>query len=91
MVKCGEIFYITKVKNLGLIINFDFFQPFDHLTYSLGAIYMCVLNLPRESRYKVILVGLIPGPHEPKRTFLRPLVNDLCKLGLVYGLIYESH
>ena len=67
MVKCGEIFYITKVKN--------FFQPFDHLTYSLGAIYMCVLNLPRESRYKVILVG-----HEPKRTFLRPLVNDLCKL-----------
>ncbi len=47
---------------------------------------MCVLNLPRESRYKqenVILVGLIPGPHEPKRninTFLRPLVNDLCKL-----------
>ena len=47
---------------------------------------MCVLNLPCESRYKqenVILVGLIPGPHEPKHdinTFLRPLVEDLLEL-----------
>ena len=78
--------FLSEPGNLGLILNFDFFQPFDHLTYSLGAIYMCVLNLPRESRYKqenVILVGLIPGPHEPKRdinTFLRPLVDDLCRL-----------
>ena len=47
---------------------------------------MSILNLPRESRFKqenTILVGLIPGPHEPSRdinTFLRPLVDDLLKL-----------
>ena len=40
-------------------------------------------NLPRSERYKeenVILVGIIPGPREPKRTinsFLAPLVKDL--------------
>ena len=47
---------------------------------------MSILNLPRESRFKqenTILVGLIPGPHEPSRdinTFLKPLVDDLLKL-----------
>lgn len=72
-------------QNLGLILNFDFFQPFEHLSYSLGAIYMSVLNLPRECRFKqenTILVGLIPGPHEPSHdinTFLKPLVDDLLK------------
>ena len=47
---------------------------------------MSVLNLPRELRYKrenMILVSLIPGPHEPQHdinNFLVPLVDDLCKL-----------
>ena len=46
---------------------------------------MSVLNLPRECRFKqenTILVGLIPGPHEPSHdinTFLKPLVEDLLK------------
>ena len=44
--------FLCEPGNLGLILNFDFFQPFDHLTYSLGAIYMSVLNLPRDKRYK---------------------------------------
>ena len=85
MVYEGEPF-LAESGNLGLILNFDFFQPFDHLTYSLGAIYMSVLNLPRDSRHKqenTILVGLLPGPHEPKRdinTFLQPLVADFIKL-----------
>ncbi len=48
MVYEGEPF-LAESGNLGLILNFDFFQPFDHLTYSLGAIYMSVLNLPRDS------------------------------------------
>ena len=51
-----------------------------------GAIYLVVLNLPRCERYKVentILVGMIPGPNEPKdhmNTYLSPLVEDMCKL-----------
>jgi hypothetical protein len=60
--------FLSESGNLGLILNFDFFQPYEHLSYSLGAIYMSVLNLPRESRFKqenTILVGLISGPHEP--------------------------
>lgn len=50
------------------MLNLDFFQPYKHVQYSLGAIYMTVLNLPRSDRNKienVILVGLIPGPNEP--------------------------
>ena len=63
--------FLSEPGNLGLILNFDFFQPFDHLTYSLGAIYMCILNLPCENRYKqenVILIGLTL-----KATCRRPL------------------
>lgn len=41
------------------------------------------MNLPRDIRYKqenTILVGLIPGPHEPKHdinNFLEPFVEEL--------------
>lgn len=46
---------------------------------------MTILNLPRKQRYlqeNVILIGIIPGPHEPKmiNSLLRPLVDELCKL-----------
>ena len=69
--------------NYGLMLNMDFFQPYKHVQYSLGAIYITVLNLPRELQNKaqnVILIGLIPGPHEPKHdinSFLSPLVTEL--------------
>ena len=45
--------------------------------------YLVIQNLPCSERYKfenVILVGMIPGPKEPKRdinTYLGPLVDDL--------------
>ena len=51
-----------------LSINVDWFQPFVHTEYSLGAIYLTIQNLPRELRYKednILLVGLLPGPSEP--------------------------
>lgn len=53
------------------------------IEYSVGAMYMVVLNLPRAVRYKVeniILIGIIPGPNEPKQTmnsFLKPLIDEL--------------
>ena len=78
--------FLSEEGNLGLILNYDHFQPYEHISYSLGAIYMSVLNLPRKIRYKrenMILVGLIPGPHEPQKninTFLQPLVEDLRRL-----------
>lgn len=54
--------------------------------YSVGAIYLIIQNLPRAVRYKrenIILVGLIPGPKEPKLTmnsYLKPLVEELKQL-----------
>jgi hypothetical protein len=78
--------FLSESGNYALMMNLDFFQPYKYIQYSLGAIYMTVLNLPRGVRNKqenVILVGLIPGPHEPKHdlnTFLGPYVNDLLKL-----------
>jgi hypothetical protein len=43
----------------------DGFQPFKRRVYSVEAMYICILNLPRSERYKpenCILVGLAP-PH----------------------------
>ena len=55
--------------NLCFSLNIDWFNRFDDTPYSAGAIYLVVLNLPRCERYKIentILVGMMPGPHEPK-------------------------
>jgi len=57
--------FLSEEGNLGLTLNYDHFQPYDHISYSMGAIYMSVLNLPRKIRHKrenIIVVGLIPGP-----------------------------
>ena len=64
-------------------LNVDWFQPFLHTQYSVGAMYLTIQNLPRDMRCKeenVILVGVIPGPSEPKlamNSYLSPLVEEL--------------
>ena len=71
-------------RNIAFMLNFDFFSPFKKRKYSLGVIYLVVLNLHREKRFvleNVIIVGVIPGPKEPQNdinAFLRPLVDELC-------------
>jgi len=53
------------------------------IEYSVGAIYLTILNLPREIRCKkenIILVGVIPGPTEPEKTmnsYLKLLIDEL--------------
>ena len=75
--------FLNDPYNYGFILNLDWFQPYKHLTYSAGVIYLSILNLPSHVRYtdaNTILVGVLPGPHEPKgsiNTYLEPLVNDL--------------
>lgn len=64
------------------MLNVDWFQPFKHTKYSVGAIYVTILNLPRVERFKkknVILVGLIPDmkSEPPTNTFIDPLVEEL--------------
>lgn len=74
--------FLSEPGNYAFMMNLDFFQPYKHVQYSMGAIYLTILNLPRNVRSKqvnTILVGLIPGPHEPRHdlnTFLEPLVED---------------
>ena len=75
------VFYVNK---LALQLNLDWFQPFTRRNnVSIAAIYIAILNLPREERYKienVILLGIIPNlTKEPSNLeyFLRPLVEEL--------------
>ena len=45
------IFFLTP-HNYILALNVGWFQPFTHSVYSVGAIYMTILNLPRHERHK---------------------------------------
>ena len=81
----GQYFFSDRCS-LGLLINVDWFQPYKHVSYSVGAIYLSILNFPRHLRFKqenMILFGIIPGPCEPSlhiNSYLEPLVHDLLKL-----------
>ena len=74
---------LTVSHSYLLTLNVDWFQPFTYIQYSTGAIYLTVQNLPRVERYKqenVILVGVMPGPHESSLTinfYLSPLLEEL--------------
>lgn len=78
--------FLAEPNNFALMMNVDWYQPFKNSPYSVGVIYLAILNLPREERFKqenIILVGVIPGPKEPKNninTYLDPLVDELREL-----------
>ena len=71
---------------LGILINIDWFQPFKHVSYSVGVIYAVIINLPRSIQYKnenSIIIGIIPGPKEPSKhinSYLGPFVSELLEL-----------
>lgn len=75
--------FFAEQRNFGVMLNVDWFQPFKHLSsFSIGGIYLVLLNLPYFMRFKrknVILIGIIPDmPKEPPtNTFLKPLVEEL--------------
>ena len=77
--------FLSELRNLPVMMNMDFFQPYQHIQYSMGAIYITIFNLPRGMRSKrenTILVHLIPGPNEPRHdinSFLKPFVCDLLR------------
>ena len=66
-----------------VMLNIDWFQPFKLTNASVGAMYLTVMNLPYNCRFKrenVILLGVIPGPTEPPRDinqYLEPFVTEL--------------
>ena len=88
MVRCGRPDGIVSLPyNFALSTNIDWFQPFKHSTYSMGA-------MPREERYSsenIILTGVIPGPKKVMNSYLRPLVDELKQLwgGIVMIVLPE--
>ena len=76
--------FLNSPRNYGLMLNFDFFQPMKHRhDYSVGVLYLVLLNLPRSERFKwenVIVIGIIPNMEkEPKclNEFLKPAISEL--------------
>ena len=78
--------FFSSQHSIGLMLNIDWFQPYKHRIYSIGVIYLALMNLPRHIRFKrknIIIVGLIPGPKEPSKiinSYLFPLVCELNSL-----------
>ena len=78
--------FFSQPHTYGLLLNVDWFEPFEHSIYAVGVLFMALLNLPRNIRYcqeNIIICGLIPEPKEPSlhiNSFLEPLVHDLLKL-----------
>lgn len=78
----GEQF-LALSTGIGLTLNIDWFQPFSHTVYSVGVIYLVIMNLPRSIRFKrenIMIAGILPGPSEPKHdinSYLTPLVKEL--------------
>ena len=73
--------------NLMLSIGVDWYQNYTYSSHSTGAIYLSILNLPkqmRDTRPYVMLAGLMPGPKESKldeiNNYLAPLVEELMLL-----------
>ena len=80
-----DVPFLSAPFNFALQLNVDWFQPFKHTQHSEGAIYLSILNLPREERFlkENILAGVIPGPKEPSlhmNSFLQPLADELKQL-----------
>ena len=85
--KRPEGFFSANEHTYGFSLNIDWYQPYKHRSdVSIGVIYLVLLNLPREERYKRenwVVVGVIPNlKKEPSslKYFLRPLVEELKKL-----------
>ena len=49
-----------------LAMNVDWFQPYKRAVYLTGAIYLTLLPELRYRQENVMLVGVVPGPKEPK-------------------------
>ena len=72
--------YLNAPRNLAFAINVDWFQPFKRRSdRSVGLVYLVLLNLPREERFKwenIIVAGIIPEmSKEPKS--LNPFWSQL--------------
>jgi len=81
----GKPFLSTK-NNYALSIFVDWFQPWKRVQYSVGVLFACILNLPREERHKkenIFLIGVFPGGTEKNlnlQHLLVPFVQCMLEL-----------
>ena len=79
-------YFFHRRNNIGIMLNCDWFPPFERTMYSVGVLYAVILNLPRAIRFKpenILIIGIIPGPSEPPLTmnsYLKPLTDELTDL-----------
>ena len=77
--------FLSRPYGFGLTLNADWFQPYEHVVYCVGVIYI-IANVEREHRCRrenVILVGVLPGGTEKDvslNTYLEPLVDELLRM-----------
>jgi Transposase family tnp2 len=97
----NQLFFRREVSDshLGIMLNLDWFQPFDNSQYSVGVMYGVICNLPRSERFKtsnIITLAVIPGPNEPKlhqlNHYLAPIIDQLIELwgGIELSATYEN-
>ena len=78
------------------MLNVDWFQPYKHLaSYSVGAIYLIIMNLQRSEKFKrenVIVVGIIPNMDKepPPNTFIQPMVDELLEAWNTGFILYSK-
>ena len=77
--------FLSLPFNFAFSLNVDWFQHFKHIQYAEGAVYLTILNLPCQERYlqeNVMLLGVIPGPKEPRHinSLLEPFVKEMMSL-----------
>lgn len=89
--------FFTQPHNLGLMLNVDWFQPYEHTQYSVGVVYLAIMNLPRSERFlphNVIICSIIPGPSEPKyniNPFIKDMIEELKELWKGIFLVFPLH
>ena len=44
--------FLREPNSIALMLSVDWFQPFEHREYSVGVIYLSIMNLPLTLRYK---------------------------------------
>ena len=60
----NQTWFAKDSGDIALQLNVDAFQPFEKVQYSMTAVFVAILCLPMEIRYKqenIILLALLPG------------------------------
>ena len=85
----SENFFRNEVvdSHLRLMLNLDWFQPYDSTIYSIGIIYAAICNLPRDIRFKrenLLILRILPRPSEVSlhkiNHYLAPIIDELKSL-----------